>query len=62
LIGAGIPIAVDSVPEDRWQFNGELAQPDVERRLRRTAALLTRGQMLRPAPGGDGDEVIDPFD
>lgn len=61
LIGAGIPIAVESVPEDGYQFNGELAEPDVERRLRRKAALLSRGAMLRPAPGGGDDELIDPF-
>jgi hypothetical protein len=61
LVGAGIPIAVESVPEDGYQFNGDLAEPDVERRLRGMASLLSTGQMLRPDPNAGHDEFIDPF-
>ncbi|WP_308797385.1 hypothetical protein [Agromyces silvae] len=61
LIGAGIPIGVESVPEDMYSFDGELAEPDVERRLRRMAELLSTGPVLRPDPDADNDEPVDPF-
>lgn len=59
LIGQGIPIAVDSLPDDGPGLDGQLAEPDVERRLRALAGGFTSAPAFMTDPAADASQFVE---
>lgn len=59
LIGAGIPIASDSILNDAPSFNGQLVDSEHELRLRRLADRLTQGPDYRPTSIDNPGPLVD---